>query len=115
MCDGENIINLDNLPDRLRYLMKKLNVRQKDFAKACGVSENYISMLVSGRRQNISKPLCRLICQTWGIHEQWLLSGSGEPFMNQETAAAARLRSQVSDRLENMNSAQLEKLLELIK
>ena len=115
MTDKKENMNCSDLADRLRYLMKTLNLRQKDFAEACRVSDNYISMLVNGRRRNISEPLCRLICQTWGISEQWLRSGSGKPFLDEETAAAGKLRERLTCKLEHLDSDQLERLLELVE
>ena len=113
MKKAERSFEWDTLSGRLRYLMRELNVRQKDFAKVCGVSDNYISMLVTGRRTSVSEPLCRLVCQTYGISAIWLKEGIGDPFLDREAAIAGRLRQELTDRLEGLNSVQLQKLLEL--
>lgn len=107
----EFALNWDNLPNRLRYLMRTLKVKQKDFAGACGVSENYVSMLVTGRRKSISEPLCRLICQVYGVSEAWLKEGVGEPFTTSEAEAAQQLRGQLSELMETLNSTQLQQML----
>ncbi len=110
MTDEKNT-NWENLPDRLRYLMKTLNVKQKDFAAVCGVSENYISMLVNGRRKSISEPLCRLICQMYGISEVWLKDGLGELFDVSESKSSELLRERLSEVMSVMNSQQLQMML----
>ena len=106
----ETSMNWDNFSDRLRYLMRILNVKQKDFAVVCGVSENYISLLVTGRRKNISGTLCRLICQTYGVSEVWLKTGEGEPFDVNMAASAEMLKGRIAEVLETLTPGQLEKL-----
>ncbi len=113
MKKAERSFNWDTLSSRLRYLMRELGVKQKEFAEVCGVSDNYISMLVTGRRDSISEPLCRLICQTYGISDIWLKEGIGDPFFDREAETAARLRQQITDKMDALNSVQLQKLLEL--
>ena len=111
MKKAELTTDWGTLPGRLRYLMKSLNLKQKDFAGACGVSENYISLLVTGRRQGISEPLCRLICQMYGVREEWLKEGAGEPFAMGEAETAEQLRGRLSEVMEGLNSAQLKQML----
>ena len=104
---------LDTLADRMRYLMKALKVKQKDFAKTCGVTENYISLLVTGRRTSISEPMYRLICQVYGVSETWLKTGSGEPFKGKEEEIKKDLQDKISVIMEAMSSAQLQEILNM--
>ena len=111
MKDSEVTTSWVNLTDRLRSLLRTLKVKQKDFAGACGVSENYVSMLVTGRCKSISEPLCRLICQVYGVSETWLKEGVGEPFDTSEAKSAEQLRGRIAELMENRNSAQLQQML----
>lgn len=114
MKKTERSYGWDTLAGRLRFLLKEKGIKQKEFAEICGVSDNYISMLVTGRRDGISEPLCRLICQNYGIHPLWLREGLGEPYIDQESIDAAYLREQLTDKLETMDSASLRILLDAL-
>ena len=66
--------------ERIRELIKGLNMKQAEFAKRIGVSGAFVSELCSGRK----KPSTRTvgdICREFGINERWLYTGEGEVFL----------------------------------
>jgi len=71
-------VNKLTLGDRLRIVLKEHNLKQVEFAKALGVSANYVSLLISGKRGPISDTLAKLIEETYGYSAQWIMTGDGE-------------------------------------
>ena len=111
----ERTVEMQTLAERMRYLINTLKVKQKAFAQACGVSEDYISLLVTGRRTSISEPMYRLISLIYGVNEVWLKTGEGEPFKKTEAEIRKDLQEKISAITEGMTSAQLQEVLNLIE
>ncbi len=76
------------LGNRLRIILKERNIKQVDFAKALGVSANYINLLISGKRGPISDTLAKLIEETYGYSAQWIMTGEGEKIALPSLSAA---------------------------
>ncbi len=75
------------LGDRLRIILKERNVKQVEFAKVLGVSANYVSLLISGKRGPISDTLAKLIEETYGYSAQWVMNGEGEKLSSPSLSA----------------------------
>jgi transcriptional regulator with XRE-family HTH domain len=71
----DKALSLSTLQGRLRWVIAENGLKQKEFAKALGVSENYVSLLMSGRNQNISEPLAKLIEKTYDYPPGWIING----------------------------------------
>ena len=67
--------NLETLASRIRWIIEERQIKQTDFARALGISVNYVYLLTSGRKTSISETLARLIERTYGYSAQWVLSG----------------------------------------
>ncbi len=63
------------LKDRISIIIKEHHMKQKDLAALMGVSESYISTLLSGRNQNVSATLANLIEEKLGYHAHWVMTG----------------------------------------
>ncbi|MFG6367817.1 MAG: helix-turn-helix domain-containing protein [Lachnospiraceae bacterium] len=75
------------LGDRLRIILKERNIKQVEFAKALGVSANYVNLLISGKRGPISDTLAKLIEETYGYSAQWVMNGEGEKLSSPSLSA----------------------------
>lgn len=75
------------LGDRLRIILKERNIKQIEFAKVLGVSANYVSLLISGKRGPISDTLAKLIEETYGYSAQWVMNGEGEKLSSPSLSA----------------------------
>ncbi len=75
------------LGDRLRIILKERNIKQVEFAKVLGVSANYVSLLISGKRGPISDTLAKLIEETYGYSAQWVMNGEGEKLSSPSLSA----------------------------
>ena len=54
------------LAERIKIIIKEQNLKQSEFADALGVSANYISLLVTGRKNNVSLTFAKLIDALFG-------------------------------------------------
>lgn len=65
------------LKERIALIIKENQLKQKELAATIGVTESYISTLLSGRNQNLSISLANLIEEKLGYNSQWILTGEG--------------------------------------
>lgn len=66
--------------ERIRELIKALNMKQAEFAKRIGVSRPFVSELCSGRKTPSDRTVGD-ICREFGVNEHWLYTGEGEVFL----------------------------------
>ena len=72
------------LADRLNRIICEKNISKREFAKALGISENYVYVLTSdmpsraARNKKISPLLAKLIAKEYGYDENWILYGEEE-------------------------------------
>jgi transcriptional regulator with XRE-family HTH domain len=62
---------------RLEILIEDLNMKSGDFAKKAEISQSLISNIIAGKN-GPSKATVNLICRTYGVNKEWLLTGEGE-------------------------------------
>jgi transcriptional regulator with XRE-family HTH domain len=63
--------------ERLVSLMKALKIKSGDFANKAEISQSLISNIIAGKN-GPSKATINLICRTYGVNKEWLLTGKGE-------------------------------------
>lgn len=63
------------LKERIATIIKENRLKQKELAALLGVTESYVSTLMSGRNQNVSIPVANLIEEKLGYSAQWVLTG----------------------------------------
>lgn len=63
-----------------------------EFGARLGLSQSSITNIECGRRA-VTDRLIRDICKEFGVCEEWLRTGVGEPLLNNEDAALEYLRS----------------------
>lgn len=64
-----------NLSERMKTILKENCLKQKELAKEIGVTESYISAIVSGRNLKLSQALATLIEEKYGYNSTWVLTG----------------------------------------
>lgn len=70
--------------ERIRYLRKnELGLSQTDFGKKLGVNRDVINNIENDRlkRPDQKEPLYKLICKEFHVSYDWLVNGTGEPFL----------------------------------
>lgn len=83
--------------ERISFLLKELNLKKVDFAKALNVSGPMISMLCSGAAAPSDRTIAD-ICRIFNVNEAWLRTGIGEPFiqLSREEEIASILGSAIA-------------------
>ena len=69
--------------ERIKEIRKSVGLSQKEFGVRIGVSDTDISIIEHGER-NPSKQTIKLICKEFKINQNWLKSGIGEMFSNDQ-------------------------------
>ena len=68
------------MKDRVRALRKTLKMNQTDFGKAVGVTLSSVTKWETGENV-VSDAVLLLMCQKFGVSEEWLRTGDGEMFV----------------------------------
>ncbi len=80
-----------NIGERIRHLRKNLlNFTADRFGKSIGIQKSAISKIERGEN-GVTDQVIKSICREFGVREEWLRSGDGDPFgpqtLNQEIQA----------------------------
>lgn len=78
-----------NTGERVRYLRKDLlHLTLEKFGDRLGVGKTAISKIEVNYR-SLSNQMLKSICREYGVSEEWLRNGTGEPFgsINQELSS----------------------------
>lgn len=65
--------------DRVRMVRQHMGMGQSEFAKALGVTRNYVSYVETGKR-NLSEAALNWVGTLSGANIEWLRDGSGKPW-----------------------------------
>ena len=68
------------LNHRIKEIRKAIGLTQDEFGKRLGISNTAISKIEKGEN-NVSEQNIISICREFGINEEWLRNGIGEPFI----------------------------------
>lgn len=100
------------LKERIALIIKENHFKQKELAVLMGVTESYVSTLLSGRNANISATIANLIEEKLGYNAQWILTGE-EPKYNKisKTPNISDTHRRVIMQLEKMSDAQVRAVL----
>ncbi len=103
------------LKERISTIIKENHLKQKELAALMGVTESYVSTLLSGRNRNISVSVANLIEEKLGYNAQWLLSGD-EPKYKQlsKNPNLSDIHRQVILQLEKMPESEIRAVLAFI-
>lgn len=103
------------LKERISAIIKENHLKQKELAALMGVTESYVSTLLSGRNRNISVSVANLIEEKLGYNAQWLLSGD-EPKYKQlsKNPNLSDIHRQFILQLEKMPESEIRAVLAFI-
>jgi transcriptional regulator with XRE-family HTH domain len=76
---------LRTLAGRLHWLRTAFDLSMEQFGFNCGIGRAYLSQLESGKRSNPSRDLIDQIVLIYGVREEWLIAGRGDPFVSPQT------------------------------
>lgn len=68
------------MKDRIKKIRKDSELTQQEFAQKIGSTQNVLANYEIGRR-NPSSSVINNICKTFGVNEEWLRTGEGDPYI----------------------------------
>ena len=99
------------LGQRLKAILGERGVKQVEFAKALGISANYVNLIVNDKKDTISETLAKLIEETYGFSAEWVLTGSGEKYS--ATGASAE-KAEVLKKIQRMSDCEVRAVLAFV-
>lgn len=99
------------LGQRLKVLLAERGVKQVDFAKAMGISANYVNLLVNDKKDTISETLAKLIEETYGFSAEWILTETGEKYSETGTSAE---KAEVLKKVQRMSDCEVRAVLAFV-
>lgn len=74
------VIPLENINERIAYLIKDLNLTKTKFAERIHVGQPFVSMLCKGDAAPSDRTISD-ICREFNVSEEWLREGIGEMYV----------------------------------
>lgn len=68
-----------HMGDRISLLIETLGISKKEFSSKVGISQGFLSQLISGQR-TLSMETLSKISQLFRVNVHWLMTGEGEMF-----------------------------------
>ena len=107
---------MNTLQERIKLLRKRLDLNQEGFAEKIGLKRSALSLIEIGKNplteQNIT-----LICLTFNVSRDWLVSGEGAMFVSEtpEAREFLELYRQLSPEMQNVVFEHVKTLAEAEK
>lgn len=108
MCKGGAAMPLGQ---RVRTILNERHIKQVDFAKALGISANYVSLIVNDKKETISDTLAKLIEEQYGYAAQWILTGSGPKTVGNDLTAE---KAAIIKKVQRMSDAEVRAVLAFV-
>lgn len=99
------------LCDRLKILLKELNISQRQFAMKIDLDPAYFSRILKGTATP-PKRILLLIESVFNVNKQWLEEGKGEIFSNHGLSLA---KKQILETIETLSDEQIQVVSAFIK
>jgi len=78
-----------DIKERIKFVREKKGLNQSAFGRKLGASQTAVSFWE--KTGSIASRSIKLICATFGVREEWLLTGEGEIFIEPEPIPASDL------------------------
>lgn len=79
--------------DRIKVLRKHLGLNQTDFGEKVGIAQGHMTNIETGRREVTEKSI-KVICLQFNVNEEWLRTGEGEMFVEDDNVLLSQLAKQ---------------------
>ena len=70
---------MDKISERIRFIRKNAGLTQAEFGSRIKAASNTVTCYETGSRVP-SDAIIELICSKFGVDEEWLRTGNGDPF-----------------------------------
>lgn len=79
--------------DRIRKVRTTLKLTQKQFGQKLAIAQSYLTNIETGKRE-VTEKILKLICLQFNVNEEWLRTGNGEMFVENNDSLLAQLAKQ---------------------
>jgi transcriptional regulator with XRE-family HTH domain len=105
---------MENIGDRLRHIRKKAGINQGEFAVRLGLKQGTYCD-IENEKEILTPRNKRLVCLEFGVNENWLETGEGEPFKPAELTSEEKELLDIYEKLDpeirkEIKTAAIEKL-----
>jgi len=76
--------------ERIKKTRKRLNLTQKSFGEALGVSRDVYANIENNRVEP-TKTFIQLLCSSFNVNEEWLRNGTGKMFVETDSSVIGEL------------------------
>lgn len=76
--------------ERIRLVRKETGLNQTDFGEKVGLRQSSLGQIESGVRNATDRTIF-LICEKYGVLEEWLRNGTGEMFVESDSTIVSQL------------------------
>jgi transcriptional regulator with XRE-family HTH domain len=99
------------LSDRFKIITEEIGKKQKEIASELGITESYISRLISGAHENISLSLALLIQEKYYYSAQWVMTGEGDKFVSSKNSI---VKQKAINAVEKLSSSELKAVMAFV-
>ena len=96
--------------ERIRQVRKIVGLNQTDFGKNVGLRQSSLGQIESGVRNATDRTIL-LICEKYGVLEEWLRTGEGEMFIESDSTIISQLANEYE--LDSFEKIMIEGFLKL--
>lgn len=93
-------MNNEELIQRIKKVRKDHGLSQLEFSKALKVTQGHISNMENGTK-NIAKSFLKNLCLEFNVNDKWLISGEGNPYIENDFLAFFKNRYGFTETDEN--------------
>jgi len=80
----------ETINQRVKKLRKKLNLTQNEFSAIITVSSGQLACIETEKR-NVNKRTIKLICDSFNVNNEWLLTGEGPVYLDDKDSKYTKL------------------------
>lgn len=82
-----------SINNRVRNVRNALDLTQKEFGQKITLAQTYLSQIEKGDR-DVTEKIQKLICLQFNVNEEWLRTGKGEMFIEDDNVLISQLAKQ---------------------
>lgn len=99
------------LGQRIKSILNEQKIKQIDFAKALGISANYVNLIVNDKKTTISDTLAKLIEETYGYSSQWILNETGNKLIRNDLTVE---KTEICKKVQKMSDSEVKAVLAFV-
>jgi transcriptional regulator with XRE-family HTH domain len=101
------------LADRLDFLILSLGLKQRDFARRIQYTPAYVSMVLSGAKQDPGHRFTNAVCREFNVNPEWLAKGK-EPVFSVPALNLPPDRAEVLAKLDMLSEKKRKLIIDII-